>query len=664
MRLLPTLRQWAIATWLAWLGLVGLMVGFLAFRVMHPHFLPATSLLLVEVIAASALAIGGLWRLIRGPGRQTALRYLLLGLAPPAFLASHFLYGLSVGYGRQFDINWSIKLLMPLGESFFDLIVRYPYPERTAGEKVVMIARPLPTARAQVDAMDRHIASMEARLGRPMRGKVHWVRGPILGLDAKAIYGMCMASAPGQRLWPTDAEGLTNLDRHEVAHVAIASICPVTLNPPALLSEGWAEANSGQGPVELADRAIRAREHGTDKSFEQLTSSEWYGRHEWPVYLFGGPLCNYLLEKYGPDLFVSLYVESRPGSFAEDCRRILGVSLDQLETDYWADIERLTSRDSSIEQRWLSRIKLGRNVDGDAWQTFLREYFAEAQHLSKLYENVQLQGEFQRNAPGLPSFTEFTDYRRAGPLASLRRTLDGADRVSLAHPQYSFEATRKDPQAPWEIRVDPELDPKRMYRRIFSAIERENWFTIESRFLDVIVEEIRNRIDSSDVALTRFERIQEKGRPIVRVVFERPRRAGEDNWHKFTSDFAENDHFAVRSYELSGPGKTSGRAEFEYDHHDGLPVLRMRTYVGKEPDGKRATSVWTMRQVRFEPSPEDAFLPDRVLEGPRVRQPVDEPGSASNALQASWYGIPLVLGVLSLVGGAGLRVGIRTQSDA
>ena len=237
--------------------------------------------------------IGSSSRRALAPGPRTGTRqsdaYLLLGLSPPAFLASHLLYGLSIGYGRQLDINWPIKTLMPFGESLLDLVVRIPYPERTEGSKVVMIARPLPDAQALVAAMDRHIASMEPRLGRPMRGRAHWVRGPILGLDAKAIYGMCLASVPGQRLWPTDAEGLTSLDRHEVAHVAIASICPVTLNPPALLSEGWAEANSGQDPVELAERAFRARERGNEKSIQELTGSEWYGRHEWPVYQFGAP---------------------------------------------------------------------------------------------------------------------------------------------------------------------------------------------------------------------------------------------------------------------------------------------------------------------------------------------------------------------------------------
>ena len=343
MRLLPTLRQLTIATWLAWLGVVGVMVVYLVFRVMHPHFLPGTTFLLLEVVAGSALVIGGLWRVIRGPGRWNALRYLLLGLAPVLFLASHMLYGVSIGYGRQFDINWPIKMLMPFGESQLDLVARFSYPERTEGAKVVMIATPLPDARALVDAMDRHIASMEPRLGRPMRGRAHWVRGPILGLDAKAIYGMCLASVPGQGA--TDAEGLTNLDRHEVAHVAIASICPVTLNPPALLSEGWAEANSGQDPVELAQRAAQARARGTEKSIKELTGPEWYGRHQWPVYLFGGPLCNYLLQEYGPERFFRLYIESRPDSFARDCERILGVNLEQLDAAYWAEIERLTSRD-------------------------------------------------------------------------------------------------------------------------------------------------------------------------------------------------------------------------------------------------------------------------------------------------------------------------------
>ena len=164
-------------------------------------------------------------------------------------------------------------------------------------------------------------------------------------------------------------------------------------------------------------------------------------------------------------------------------------------------------------------------MDADAWQAFLKEYFARSQRFSSLYQNVHLSGELKRTSAELPSFTEFTDYRRAGPFASLRHTLDGADRVYLAHPKHSLEATRKDSQAPWEIRVDPGLDPAHLYRRVFSMIDRENRFTIENKFLVLIVEDILDRIDSNDVVLTVFERTQEEGRPIVRLVLERTGRA-------------------------------------------------------------------------------------------------------------------------------------------
>ena len=107
-----------------------------------------------------------------------------------------------------------------------DLDARLVYPQRTAGEKVVMISAPMPEAeaRALVAAMDRHVRALEARLGRTTRGTIHWVRGPLFGIERHAIMGLCMGSRPGEEA--ADAEGLAHPDRHEVAHCVLTSQCP------------------------------------------------------------------------------------------------------------------------------------------------------------------------------------------------------------------------------------------------------------------------------------------------------------------------------------------------------------------------------------------------------------------------------------------------------
>ena len=115
MRRLISLPRLTIAVWLAWLVLLGLMGGMLLGRAWHPHFLPAATLLAGLVVAGMALLCGASWRIIRGPRRTRALSCLLLGMAPLLFLAGHFLYGLSVSYGRKIPLNLPLKMLIALG---------------------------------------------------------------------------------------------------------------------------------------------------------------------------------------------------------------------------------------------------------------------------------------------------------------------------------------------------------------------------------------------------------------------------------------------------------------------------------------------------------------------------------------------------------------------
>ena len=65
-----------------------------------------------------------------------------------------------------------LKMLIPIGESALELIAGFSYPDRTIGERVVMISSPLPeeVARGQVTMMDRHIRALESRLGAAARG--------------------------------------------------------------------------------------------------------------------------------------------------------------------------------------------------------------------------------------------------------------------------------------------------------------------------------------------------------------------------------------------------------------------------------------------------------------------------------------------------------------
>src|SRR5271166_4382438 len=96
------LARLAVAVWLSWLALVSLLVAMLWLGVWHPHFLPVTAVLVVLLASGLSLLVGGIWRLIRGPRRKSALVCLLVGLPPLGFLAGHLMYGFGTAYGRQF----------------------------------------------------------------------------------------------------------------------------------------------------------------------------------------------------------------------------------------------------------------------------------------------------------------------------------------------------------------------------------------------------------------------------------------------------------------------------------------------------------------------------------------------------------------------------------
>ena len=122
--------------------------------------------------------------------------------------------------------------------------------------------------------------SSRARLGRTTAWPIRWVRGPLFGLEGKAAFSVCMGSRPGEA--EASADGLSTLDRHEVAHCVITSLNSPESDPPAVLVEGWAEANQGTDPTEQAFRVWDWRTRGDELTLRELTGSDWYWRHRGP----------------------------------------------------------------------------------------------------------------------------------------------------------------------------------------------------------------------------------------------------------------------------------------------------------------------------------------------------------------------------------------------
>ncbi len=442
----------AFLVWILWVGLVGLIFGMLRLRVWGPSVLPVALFALLLVACLTLLAAGG-WRVIRGPGRVQAICVLLIGLAPPWFLAGHLMYGFRLAHSRQLDLNLPLKTLMPLGESILDFLTRFTYPMRTQGERVVMISArmPLETARQQVAAMDRHIKQLESRLGRTGKQRVYWVRGPIMEIHARALNAVCLASPAGEPT--TDPDGLSNLDRHEVAHIVVNQFCTVDTDPPAVLSEGWAMAQSGIDRKAMILNGCACAYTGRSYSLAELVGPQWYGRHERPAYAQGGPLVDYILRRLGP---------------IDSCRSIRPVAerpLTMIAGASWACPSTSSTRTAGRKSRgtpavvvaryWLSSLALGPDVDPGDWQAFVSDYFAASERMLAPYDHVRLTAErvYSSTEAGgkTSSFTRRLEFKRSGPLRALRAIDRNGEEVYLATPEHSFRAERQAGGDAWKI---------------------------------------------------------------------------------------------------------------------------------------------------------------------------------------------------------------------
>jgi hypothetical protein len=654
MRRLFRLPVLALFVWTAFVGLLVLLFVMVKAGAWHPHFAPVTALLAVLAGSGLALFAGGIWRVIRGPGRLRAVTWLFLGVAPLLFFTGFILYGLRAGFGRQIELKLPLKMLMPLGESVFDLLTRFEYPVRTEGETVVMISTPAAYARAQVDAMDRHVRSLWNRLGgKTTSRRVHWVRGSLLGIGGKAINGICLGSRPGDP--PRDAEGLNALDRHEVAHCALSSFASIDNDPPAVLTEGWAEANMGQNARTIAVAAWDFREQGSALSLRELVGSEWYSRHHRPVYVQGAALVNHILRTFGPARFLELCTTCRKPTFANDCQRILGVSLDQLDAGYWSDIEQTVGHDDLAVAR-LRGMTVRPPVTGDAWNAFLDEYVAQTRVLTATYEHVRISFERvyeYKDEQGQPvRSTDRGTLLRSDDSAALRLMHPKLENVWLATPALSFEAARHVGARGWEVRDAPRATRAATYRRAKRRITRRDPVSREAALLLAISDELGDLAVMPGIVVTRLERFEDAGHPMVRVRLEDPA-VHPVQWRALTIVMAAEDWLAPRTLEVEFSDGSTSRSEITYDRGDGQPVLHGIRRVIEGRAGKSRVITTRVVQRAFGPIPAPEFTEAKLLDGPVVHKPAptDSELYQEPITFADWYATPLIAGGVSLACG-------------
>jgi hypothetical protein len=345
-------------------------MGLLAIQhllwVIHPCWPVFLVLAAVTFAAGIGGLLRGLVRLLRGPRRLRAVGWTLAAVAPAACWVFLGCITLQRWQARQIRRDWPLMLTVRAAQCLMEAQAVCLYPRRLESERLVMffddhVADP----EGDLRAMDRHIARMEALLDRPLRARIYWARGSLLGQRNLCCLGVSLGS---------DRSPAGVLDRHELAHAVLGQQENAALDPPTLLEEGWAESQAWDR-TQLAERALSLRQlvrqgaalpAGDRAQFlktlvdpegfgllfrqadagrevlylEELTDGYWYYRDKGPVYGLGGAFVNFVLRRKGARAFLEFHAACRPGNWDEQCRRVFGVGARELEREFWEDVER------------------------------------------------------------------------------------------------------------------------------------------------------------------------------------------------------------------------------------------------------------------------------------------------------------------------------------
>jgi hypothetical protein len=366
--------RWGVAiTWISWLLSVGLLLVEHWLWVLHPWSVLFLIALVVTLSATVTTLVLGFWRVLRGGRRRAALGWSLCSLFPVLVWVSLGLYAHRNGQKGYHPHNLPMTLMTRVGHNLMEAQAVYLYPHRLETERLVMFyGDSVIDPGGDIQAMDRHVAHLEEMTGLPLRAKIYWARGSLLGRGGGlCVFGIVMGS---------DESPADHLDQHELAHAVEAQHGWADKDLPTLLAEGWAESQSVDA-VTLAADALQYRQTCAEMAknwgklsesergkilsnmvepqgqerllrkvwqggpavyyLRELTDSFWYRRHNGPVYTVGGAFVDFLVRHYGAKRFVEFYFASRPGTFEGDCHRFYGLDLENLEKAFWSDAEQL-----------------------------------------------------------------------------------------------------------------------------------------------------------------------------------------------------------------------------------------------------------------------------------------------------------------------------------
>ncbi|MSR59300.1 MAG: hypothetical protein EXS05_16935 [Planctomycetaceae bacterium] len=440
--------------WLAWS------------QTQHPHFLPVLVPLLVQLVATVAVVGRGARQLLQGPQRQFAAAALIWVMTPACLGMTYFGTVWWISLQRYLPLNGWFLTVGGTGVALADLEVGLRYRQRTEGQRIVMFHQGAPDAAQQVAAMDEHLARIESLLGRESVARAHWVRGSIWGRENYQHQGLAMSMPVSAK---PAGEVLAHVDRHELAHFAINQFATGRTQPPFVLIEGWAEAQSGQTSEELAANFSRSSRPFT---LRELVGDEWYSVDLGPVYAQGGILVDYLLRRFGGPKLLQLYMDCRPATIARDVQRIYGLSLDDLDRDYRAEVERLTPPQPVRESRLLAKLSLDPAVSREDWDAFVELWSGRLVRASQPERDGQIVIDLTSNDTRGGQTTRTTrhvEIVRSGERRLVNDRGGGHETVMLVAPGSTFAGSRKTGESRWQASWSHPFQPQSLHERDIEA---------------------------------------------------------------------------------------------------------------------------------------------------------------------------------------------------
>jgi hypothetical protein len=298
--------------------------------VLHPAFVPFFVLVALAVGLVIAVVVIVVGRLIRGQRRWDAVFWFVVAAVPVAFFVVPLIYTKHESAKRIVPVGIRAHVAVMLGASLMEAQAEWLYPNRKESERLVMFYRELDDPVADIEAMDRHVAELEQKLGIRLRDKIYWVRGSLLGRGSLAFRGLALGSENGPA---------GDLDSHELAHAVLEQVRIPAADPPMVLHEGWAESQAGRSSIDLAAQALEVKRQDGAIDLADLLTADLYRFDAGQAYTYGAAFVDFLLRKYSVGQFIKIYNQWNVKTSEQDFRAVYGLSISQLEDAFWRDVE-------------------------------------------------------------------------------------------------------------------------------------------------------------------------------------------------------------------------------------------------------------------------------------------------------------------------------------